>query len=70
MVNAETVSGGLFDGIEVHSHRGWGPWIKGGNFPADEPMLFRNTRVWNVHYSIDISGANVVFDGVEVAETP
>ena len=65
-VDVRTLSGGLIRGLEVHSHGGWGPWIRGGAFPEDEPLVFQDTRVWNTHYSIDISGSNVIFDGVEV----
>lgn len=68
-VNANEVSGGLVRGLEVHGHHGWGPWIRGGNFPADQPVYFEDTLVWNVHYSIDIAGDNIVFDGVEVHDT-
>lgn len=68
-VNSNEVSGGLVRGLEVHGHHGWGPWIRGGNFPADQPLYFEDTRVWNTHYSIDIAGDNIVFDGVEVTDT-
>jgi hypothetical protein len=68
-VNAAEVSGGLVRGLEVHGHHGWGPWVRGGNFPEDQPLYFEDTKVWNTHYSIDIGGDNVVFDGVEVTDT-
>lgn len=69
LVNANEVSGGRIRGLEVHGHHGWGPWVRGGNFPENQPLYFEDTRVWNTHYSIDIGGDNVVFDGVEVTDT-
>lgn len=64
------MSGGKIKGLEVHTHFGYGPWISGGHFPENNPLLFEDTKVWNTNYSIDISGANVVFDGVELYDAP
>jgi hypothetical protein len=69
IVDIRRMSGGLIKDLEVHSHWGWGPWIVRGRYPEDEPLVFENTHVWNTHYSIDISGDNVVFDGVKVTDT-
>lgn len=69
VVDVSRLAGGLARGLEVHSHWGWGPWIRGGYFPEDEPMRFEDVRVWNTHYSIDISGTHVVFDGVEIFDS-
>jgi hypothetical protein len=66
LTDLRTVSGGLIQGLEVHSSWGWGPWIRGARYPDDDPLNFRLTKVWNTHYSLDISGDNIVFDGVEV----
>ncbi|MEM6994767.1 MAG: G8 domain-containing protein [Myxococcota bacterium] len=68
-VNVNELSGGIVRGLEVHANHGWGPWIRGGNFPETQPLYFEDTRVWNVHYSIDIGGDNVVFDGVDLHDT-
>ncbi len=59
------IAGGRVRGNELHTHWGWGPWIKWANYKADEPLVVKDTKVWEVHYSFDISGDNVIFDGVE-----
>lgn len=68
-VDARAIAGGLVDGLEVHTTWGWGPWIRDARFPADDPMLFRNSRIWRTHYPADISGDNVVFDGVRMLDS-
>ena len=66
VVEIQKLSGGLYKNIEVHSTDGWGPWIRGGNFPEEEPLAFEDIKVWNTHYSIDISANNVTFKDVEM----
>ena len=61
--------GGRVKGLEVHTHWGWGPWIRGAQYPQTDPLVFKDTKVWNVHYSYDISAENVVFDGAEIYDT-
>ncbi|MCK6371361.1 MAG: hypothetical protein L6Q83_08580 [Gammaproteobacteria bacterium] len=68
-VDVREVSGGLIAGLEVHSVWGWGPWIRGARYPDGDALLFRDSRVWRAHYSIDISGDNVIFDGVNVLDS-
>ncbi|MGH8602830.1 MAG: hypothetical protein ACREXR_08710, partial [Gammaproteobacteria bacterium] len=63
------IAGGMIKGLEVHSHHGWGPWIRGGDFPEHDPLRLEDVKVWDVHYSIDISGANVVVDRVKVFDS-
>jgi hypothetical protein len=69
-VDARTVSAGRYEGLEFHNHRGWAFWIRGGAFPADEPLQVVDLTVWQNHYAIDLSGDNVMVDGVAVYFTP
>lgn len=69
-VDARTVSGGRYSGLEFHNHRGWAFWLRGGAFPEDEPVLVEDLVVWQNHYAIDVSGDNMFLDGVSVYFTP
>jgi hypothetical protein len=69
-VDARTVSGGRYEGLEFHNHRGWAFWLRGGEFPEDEPLQVVDLTVWKNHYAIDLSGDNVMVDGVAVYFTP
>ncbi len=69
-VDARTVSGGRYSGLEFHNHRGWAFWLRGGAFPEDEPVLVEDLTVWQNHYAIDVSGDNMLLDGVSVYFTP
>ena len=66
VVDIQKLSGGLYKNIETYANDGWGPWIRGGNFPVEEPLVFEDIKVWNTHYSIDISANNVKFKNVEM----
>ena len=70
IVDARTVSGGLYRDLELHNNAGWGFWIRGAKYPADEPLMITNLKLWKNHYSAELSGDNIFVDKVFNHFTP